>query len=311
MKTIIASTALLVSAVLAAPTPSLVKRADIDTTILNYALTLEHLEATFYKQGLANFSESDFTSAGFTEANFYTNLQQLAVDEATHVTFLTGALQAAGATPVAQCTYDFGSLTAKSFMETSMILEGVGVSAYLGAAALVTSKTILTAAGSILTDEARHDSFIRTANIQSAIPQAFDVPLDFNQVFSMAAPFIVSCPPSNPTLPVKAFPTLELQAETNITQGSVLTFHTAATLPSGQLYIAFPLVTGPIFQPVTQDGDGCLFAQVPTSGPAGGSGAPAGQAYAILTTSNTVLSDNNTIAGPAIIEITPPAPMPV
>lgn len=49
------------STILAAP---LEKRADIDPTILNFALTLEHLENAFYKGGIQRFSEQDFLAAG-------------------------------------------------------------------------------------------------------------------------------------------------------------------------------------------------------------------------------------------------------
>ena len=121
---------------------------------------------------------------------------------------------AAGVTPVAECTYSFGVTDVNSFLATASILEGVGVSAYLGAAADIMSKTYLTAAGSILTVEARHSSYLRAALKESPFPQPFDAPLTLDEVYSLASQFIVSCPSSNPALPVKAFPLLSLAPTT-------------------------------------------------------------------------------------------------
>jgi hypothetical protein len=59
--------------------------------ILNYALTLEHLEDKFYREGLANFTEAQFAAAGY-DATFYANLKEVSSDESTHVKLLTTAL---------------------------------------------------------------------------------------------------------------------------------------------------------------------------------------------------------------------------
>jgi hypothetical protein len=118
-----------------------------DTQILQYALTLEHLEATFYRQGLNKFSQSDFQAAGFPSW-VRDRLLQIGAHEAQHVDLLTGAL---GKDAVAECAYTFPYQDVKGFVGLASVLESVGVSAYLGAAASIVDKTYLTVAGSILT----------------------------------------------------------------------------------------------------------------------------------------------------------------
>ena len=149
-----------------------------DGIILNYALTLEYLERKFYCEALSKFSHEDFKKAGFADP-FYANLQEIYFDEKTHVSFLSEALTKAKVTPTVELQYDFGFTTVKNFVTLASVLEGVGVSAYLGAAASIANKDYLTAAGAILTIEARHTAYIRSEIAESPFPAPFDTPLGF------------------------------------------------------------------------------------------------------------------------------------
>jgi hypothetical protein len=93
----------------------------------------------------------------------------------------------------------------------------------LGAAASIQDKTILSAAGAILTVEARHNSFLSDVFDGIPIPSAFDTPLGFSEVFSLASQFIVSCPADNPPLPFTVFPPLLVSNET-VSSGDTVSF---------------------------------------------------------------------------------------
>ncbi|MCJ1298989.1 hypothetical protein MMC08_001780 [Hypocenomyce scalaris] len=281
----------------AAPTVEKRQAAITDLQILNYALTLEHLENVFYLEGIANYSHAAFIAAGYADP-FYQNLMETSVDEATHVSFLTGAITAAGGTPVAACTYSFPATNPQSFVALASVLEGVGVSAYLGAAADITSAAYLTDAGSILTVEARHNAYLRSEIAESPFPSPFDTPLDFDEVYTLAAQYIVSCPASNPALPVKAFPVLTLGTTGTINVGTTIDLltpgYTLAPVSGAQLYGAFLNVTGPTFVPATAVAGGYAVTVPPEA---------AGQTYVVLTGCNEAVSDDTIVAGPAIVEV--------
>ncbi|ESZ96603.1 putative protein rds1 [Sclerotinia borealis F-4128] len=268
-----------------------------DIDILQYALTLEHLEDKLYREGLANYTRQDFIDAGFADP-FYANLQEVSADETTHVSFLSTAL---GGQAVAECTYAFPSYNAASFVALAAVLEGVGVSAYLGAAASIANPGYLTAAGSILTVESRHSAYLRSSLHESPSAQPFDIPLDFDEVYSLAAQFIVECPSTNAPLPVKAFPALEVHAKSScIHSGDTITLLTpgyefVAADGASSMYFAFLTVTGPLTGIATPVQGG--FQIVVPEG-------IDGQSYVVLTGRKEDVNDETIAAGPAIIEIT-------
>ncbi|KAJ5623656.1 hypothetical protein N7490_012261 [Penicillium lividum] len=245
--------------------------------------------------GLQNYSHEAFLNAGFPDP-FYANLQEVASDEQTHVAFLTSALNAAGFPAVAQCSYSFPATDPKSFISLANVLEGVGVSAYLGAAASIANKTYLTAAGSILTVEARHNAYLRAALGQIPFAQPFDSPLGFNEVYTVASPFITSCPSSNPQLPVKAFPSLTMVPSGNVMNGSTATLVAGTDgFNTSNLSAAFITVTGPVYAPLKSLGNSQFVVNIP--------GGVEGQSYVVLTNSMSGVSDDNIVAGPAIVEV--------
>jgi hypothetical protein len=146
---------------------------------------------------------------------------------------------------------------------TARVLEAVGISAYLGAAPLVSTKPVLMAAASIVTVEARHQTFIRAASKAVPVPNAFDTPLGPRAVFTLAAQFIQSCPTGS-NLNIQAFPAIALAGGgTGITAGQSLVL-ADPNQPTGAGFCAFvnqgmsmfaPLASGSCSVPPNMSGE--------------------------------------------------------
>lgn len=159
-----------------------------DLEVLNYALTLEHLEYAFYRDGIGQFT---FGAGPFND-NIDTNLMAIRDHEGAHVDTLTQVITDLGGTPVAEATYDFGYTDVISFLMTAAALENTGVRAYDGAGASIMDPGLLTAAGSIVAVEARHASYLNLINGEIPFPEAFESPATPEEVLAIAGPFIVS-----------------------------------------------------------------------------------------------------------------------
>jgi rubrerythrin len=134
-----------------------------DVAILNYALTLEYLEAAFYNEAL---------KAGKLSGDTLQVTQVVAKHENTHVKFLKSAL---GSKAVKKPKFDFKGIPGdpKSFVATAVTLEDTGVKAYSGQATHISSPKIVKAAVSILVVEARHASRFRVIANEKFAPSAF------------------------------------------------------------------------------------------------------------------------------------------
>lgn len=157
-----------------------------DIDILNYALTLEHLEFAFYRDGLAGYNADIFADGVFD------NLMLVRDHEGAHVDALVSAITDVGGQPVAEQSYDFGYSSAEAFIGVAAALENTGVSAYDGAAAAIQNVDYLNAAGSIVAIEARHASYLNLVNNMDPFPAAFETPLSRSEVLDIAGPFIIS-----------------------------------------------------------------------------------------------------------------------
>lgn len=132
--------------------------------VLNFALTLEYLEAEFYTKAL----NSPALLAKIPAGPALTALQRIRDDENAHVKFLQDTLAALKITATTKPTFDFEKPFPTvfsdygTFLAVSQGLEDTGVRAYKGQApSLLGNKVVLTAALSIHSVEARHASHVR------------------------------------------------------------------------------------------------------------------------------------------------------
>jgi hypothetical protein len=150
-----------------------------DSGILNYALTLEYLEAAFY-----NGATAANMSLGSQTAAF---LKIVTKDENAHVKFLEEHL---GSKAAKEPTFNFkgANTSPEMFMKTAAVLENTGVHAYSGQALNIKSAAYVKAAISILTIEARHASVIGLLNDPTGEMIApngpFDTPLTAAEVLA-------------------------------------------------------------------------------------------------------------------------------
>jgi hypothetical protein len=153
-----------------------------DLKIVNYALTLEYLEADFY----AKVAES-----GLFKGSQLDTIKEFGDHEAQHVDALTATVKKLGGTPAAKPQTKFPLDDAKSVLKLAATVENLGAAAYLGQAGSIQNKEVLAAALSIHSVEARHASALNTLLGKGVTPDgAFAKPASMDEVMPKVQPFI-------------------------------------------------------------------------------------------------------------------------
>jgi len=154
-----------------------------DIGILNYALTLEYLEEQFYAKVIA---AKLFTGA------VGSLVSEFGQQESEHVAALHATVIKLGGTPAAKPTGKFPITTAAAVAKLAYTVENLGAAAYLGQAGNISSPTVLAAALSIHTVEARHAATLATLVPGGHVTPtgAFATPDDAATVLAAVKPFI-------------------------------------------------------------------------------------------------------------------------
>jgi hypothetical protein len=174
-----------------------------ETDVLNFALNLEYLEAEFYSVAVTGNTLSSSVTGGtsmatggakvtFTDSRLADIAAEILNDEILHVKFLRSALgSAAVAEPAIKLdALGIGFANQNEFLTLSRAFEDTGVSAYAGAATLLTGNN-LQAAAQILGTEAYHAGNIRLKVIEAGVTvpatDSLDVPPDEQHFFPVDA----------------------------------------------------------------------------------------------------------------------------
>ena len=153
-----------------------------DLAIVNYALTLEYLETTFYEKVIAS---------GLFTGKVGSLIKEFGRQEQTHVEALKGTAEKLGGTPAPNPNGKFPIENADQVALLAYNVENLGAAAYLGQAANIQSKEVLAAALAIHTVEGRHAATIGTLVKKSVTPDgAFAKPADMSMVLAAIKPFV-------------------------------------------------------------------------------------------------------------------------
>jgi rubrerythrin len=154
-----------------------------DVDILNFALTLEQMESTFYQEALRRLNLSG-------EARALT--EEIEANESAHRDLLTELISDMGGEPVSGLEFDFGDAlgSERSYLDQAQTFEDTGVKAYNGSAPDFTNRRFLGTAAEIVQVEARQAAMVRMLRGEPPAPLAFDETLSRGEVQDLIEPFV-------------------------------------------------------------------------------------------------------------------------
>lgn len=157
-----------------------------DLEILNYALTLEYLEAEFYTRGI---------KGSILKGRDLELVSPIRDHEQEHVAVVTQTVKDLGGKPATKPTFQFpaGTFTSKAkFLATASAFEELGVTAYHGQVPRIEDADILKSAAAIAGVESRHAAIVADLMGGNPFPSSFEKHMSMAQVLKAAGSFIKS-----------------------------------------------------------------------------------------------------------------------
>lgn len=288
------------------PPPTLSQTAIGAFQLANF---LENLESNYFQTGLYNLTQWGAGAVGGVDNVAFVG--KVAGQEEVHVATIEKLLSHFNATTLNSCRYQFPVTNTHDFFALANIITSVGIGAITDLASSLAGSDplLIQSAASIITVEARHDSYFRMTAGEVPNPAPFDIRISGAWAYNLALPFVIpgSCgalPASMTSIPV--FPPLSVVPAgpppfAPNTPPTTITFSVDETkMPAG--YASKPLFIGwvnqantVIYTPVTVQGKGVLNSDVPQT--------LNGMAFAALTGQNIAPDvgtlTTQTMAGPA------------
>jgi hypothetical protein len=166
-------------------------RVVVDGAALNFILKFEYVQEALYNAALARLLPRDFAPYG---AGVYDTVALFREQEASHVATLIDLVRRLSLTPLPQCETRFTRFrNAQEFFRVALVLENIGVSAYLGVLPLLRTPQLQTGIASISSVESRHAAFMGLMNGESPAPAPADTPRSREVILGLLDPYIGSC----------------------------------------------------------------------------------------------------------------------